>query len=275
MADGSAPPPDDLRDLCADLAAEHAALDAVVADLVGAAWDTPTASPRWAVRDQIGHLAYFDEAATAAITDPERFAADLAEALGGDVTAFLERTEVRGRTLPPADLLTWWREQRAALLAAAAPLDPKARLPWYGPSMGARSFVTARLMETWAHGQDVVDALDAERPPTDRLRHVADLGVRTRGFSYVVRGQEPPTGDVRVELAAPSGTTWTWGDAGAADRVSGPAEDFCLVVTQRRHVADTALVAEGALATGWLAIAQCFAGGPSVGPAPRSERRRT
>lgn len=261
---------DDLQDLCADLAAEHAALDAVVADLDDAAWDTPTASPRWAVRDQIGHLAYFDEAAVKAVTDPERFAADLAEALGGDVTAFLESTEVRGRTLPPAELLAWWREQRAALLTAAAPLDPKARLPWYGPSMGARSFVTARLMETWAHGQDVVDALGAERPATDRLRHVADLGVRTRGFSYVVKDRPPPEGDVRVELLAPGGDTWAWGDPDAPDRVTGPAEDFCLVVTQRRHPDDTALVAEGALAAEWLAIAQCFAGGPSLGPPPRS-----
>lgn len=261
---------DDLQDLCADLAAEHAALDAVVADLDDAAWDTPTASPRWAVRDQIGHLAYFDEAATQAITDPERFAADLAAALAGDVAAFLESTEARGRTLPPADLLAWWREQRAALLAAAAPLDPKARLPWYGPSMGARSFVTARLMETWAHGQDVVDALDASRPATDRLRHVADLGVRTRGFSYVVRGQEAPEGEIRVELAAPSGDTWAWGDPDTPDRVTGPAEDFCLVVTQRRNRADTALVATGPLAAEWLTIAQCFAGGPTLGPPPRS-----
>ncbi|HMQ24447.1 MAG TPA: TIGR03084 family metal-binding protein, partial [Acidimicrobiales bacterium] len=245
---------DDLQDLCADLAAEHAALDAVVADLDDAAWDTPTASPRWAVRDQIGHLAYFDEAATEAITEPERFAADLASALSGDVAAFLASTEEGGRTLPPADLLAWWREQRAALLAAAAPLHPKTRVPWYGPSMGARSFVTARLMETWAHGQDVVDAIGASRPATDRLRHVADLGVRTRAFSYVVKDRPAPDGEVRVELVGPSGDTWSWGDPDAPDRVTGPAEDFCLVVTQRRHPDDTALVADGDLATEWLSI---------------------
>ena len=262
--------PDDLQDLRADLAAEHAALDAVVADLDHAAWDTPTASPRWAVRDQIGHLAYFDEAATTAITEPERFAADLAEALGGDVTAFLAGTEEGGRTLPPSDLLAWWRAQRAALLTAAAPLDPRTRVPWYGPSMGARSFVTARLMETWAHGQDVVDALGASRPATDRLRHVADLGVRTRAFSYVVKDRPAPDGEVRVELVGPSGETWTWGDPEAPERVTGPAEDFCLVVTQRRHPGDTALVTEGDLAAEWLSIAQCFAGGPSFGPPPRS-----
>ena len=259
---------DDLRDLCADLAAEHAALDAVVADLDEAGWDTPTASDRWAVRDQIGHLAYFDEAATQAIVDPEGFAADLAEALSGDLAEFLEATEVRGRTLPPADLLAWWREARAALVAVAGPLDPKARLPWYGPSMGARSFVTARLMETWAHGQDVVDALGAERPATDRLRHIADLGVRTRGFSYIVRGLEAPAGDVRVELTGPRGELWNWGDEHAPEWVMGTALDFCLVVTQRRHVDDTELAVMGAGANEWMVIAQCFAGGPTLGPAP-------
>lgn len=266
---------DDLRDLCADLAAEHAALDAVVADLDDAGWDTPTASDRWAVRDQIGHLAYFDEAATQAIVDPEGFAADLQTALAGDLTEFLASTEVRGRTLPPADLLAWWREARAAVVAVAGPLDPKARLPWYGPSMGARSFITARLMETWAHGQDVVDALGAERPATERLRHIADLGVRTRGFSYAVRGLEPPTEDIRVELTGPGGDRWAWGPetelspSGSIDWVSGPAEDFCLVVTQRRHVDDTSLNAYGADANEWLTIAQCFAGGPTLGPPSR------
>ena len=266
---------DDLRDLCADLAAEHESLDAVAAGLDDAGWDTPTASARWAVRDQIGHLAYFDEAATQAIIDPEGFSTSLAAALSGDLAEFLEATEVRGRTLPHAELLGWWREERAALLAAAAPLDPKARLPWYGPSMGARSFVTARLMETWAHGQDVVDALGADRPATDRLRHIADLGVRTRGFSYVVRGREVPEGDVCVELTGPGGDTWVWGDDDTTDRVSGPALDFCLVVTQRRHVADTAVVADGPLAAEWLSIAQCFAGGPTLGPTPRTDEAPT
>ncbi|MBL8776943.1 MAG: TIGR03084 family protein [Acidimicrobiales bacterium] len=259
---------DDLRDLCADLAAEHAALDAVVADLDDAGWDTPTASDRWAVRDQIGHLAYFDETATQAIVDPERFAADLEAALSGDLTEFLDATEVRGRTLPPADLLAWWREGRAALLAAAEPLDPKARLPWYGPSMGARSFITARLMETWAHGQDVVDALGAERPATERLRHIADLGVRTRSFSYAVRGLEPPTDDVLVELTGPRGELWNWGPEDAAEWVMGTALDFCLVVTQRRHVDDTELAVMGPGANEWMLIAQCFAGGATLGPEP-------
>jgi uncharacterized protein (TIGR03084 family) len=138
--------------------------------------------------------------------------------------------------------------------------------------MSKRSFLTARLMEAWAHGQDVVDAVGAERPPTDRLRHVAQLGVITRGWSYRNRGLEPPAGDVRVELSAPSGDMWTWGDADVEDSVTGPAEDLCLVVTQRRHVDDTRLAVRGPLAREWMECAQAFAGPATNGPAARRTR---
>ena len=141
-------------------------------------------------------------------------------------------------------------------------------MPWYGPAMGARSFITARLMETWAHGQDVVDALGAERPPTDRLRHVAHIGVGARPFSYVANGREPNPAPIRVELVGPHGDDWTWGPEDAPDRVTGPALDFCLLVTQRRHRDDVAVVAEGAAADEWLDIAQSFAGPPGEGRRP-------
>lgn len=261
---------DDLHDLCADLAAEHDALDTLVAHLPDAGWDTPTPSEGWAVRDQIGHLAFFDEAGTQAIADPDAFTAALA-ALFDDPAGFMDRAVEQGRALGTAELLTWWRAARSGLLTAAAPLDPRARIPWYGPPMGGRSFVTARLMETWAHGQDVADALGVERTATDRLRHIAHLGVRTRGFSYAVRDREAPGADVLVELTGPAGDLWQWGDPRAVDRVTGPALDFCLVVTQRRHVADTALAVSGPLATDWMGIAQAFAGGPTLGPPPATD----
>lgn len=174
----------------------------------------------------------------------------------------------RAHSLAPAELLAWWRDERAAFHAAFAVLDPKAKVPWYGPPMSVTSKVTARLMETWAHGQDVADALGVRREPTDRLRHVAHIAVRARGYAYAVRGRELPDGDVRVELAAPSGATWTWGSETAPERISGPALDFCLVMTQRRHFSDTRLVAEGPLAAEWLAIGQAFAGPPGTGRRP-------
>ena len=156
-------------------------------------------------------------------------------------------------------------------MTGTAAVDPARRLPWYGPEMSPASSVTARLMETWAHGQDVVDTLGVERPATNRLRHVAHLGVRALPYSYSVRRLRQPTEPIRVELAAPEGgSQWSWGPADAVNRVTGEALDFCLVVTQRRHTLDTALVVTGPTAQQWISIAQAFAGpaGPGRPPQP-------
>src|SRR3546814_304821 len=118
-------------------------------------------------------------------------------------------------------------------------------MPWFGPPMSPTSMATARFMETWAHALDVYDALGIEPEVTDRIRHVAHLGVRTRGYSFVNNGLEAPAEEVRVELTAPSGEQWTWGPEDAPQRVSGSAYDFCKLVTQRVHRADTDLVATG------------------------------
>lgn len=257
-----------ISELADELRAEQEALDAVVAALDGSGWLTPTPSPGWAVRDQIGHLTYFDGTAALAITDPPAFELSKAALLGsGDTDGVTLH-----RDLPHADLLDVWRANRQALAQAAAGLEGSERVPWYGPSMGARSFLTARLMETWAHGQDVVDAVDAvgaDRAPTDRLRHIAQLGSITRGWTYANRGEQPPPSDVRLELVSPSGEIWQYGPAEAADVVRGPAEDFCLVVTQRRHVDDTKLEVTSAAARDWMHKAQAFAGAATDGPRPR------
>jgi len=153
------------------------------------------------------------------------------------------------------------------LLVLARGVDPSSRVPWYGPAMGARSFITARLMETWAHGQDVADALGVRRTPTARLQHVAHIGVRARPFSYAIRQKAVPEEPVYVALDAPDGSLWEFGEP-AADSVRGDALDFCLVVTQRRHPADTGLVVTGPAATDWISIAQAFAGAPGNGRRP-------
>jgi len=250
----------------ADLLAEQAALDEIVAGISDDAWLTPTPSPRWSVADQIGHLTYFDRTAAMAISDPAAYAEHKAGAFqtfrsDGDALTLGEF-----RQLAPADQLAAWRAARAELEAAAATLTDDARVDWYGPSMSAKSFLTARLMEVWAHGQDVVDALGVERPDTDRLAHIAQLGFITRGWSYIVRGEAPPDAPVYVELTAPSGARWSYGPPDAADTIVGPAGDFCRVVTQRRHVADTALVVTGDAARDWMGKAQAFAGEATTGP---------
>jgi uncharacterized protein (TIGR03084 family) len=250
--------------ICDDLAAEHADLDRVVAGLDDAGWDTPTPAPGWAVRDQISHLWFFDQRAVMALTDPDAFAADAQRLLAGGGT---DLSVAPGRAVTPAELLASWRADRAGLLELARTVDPSSRVPWYGPAMAARSFITARLMETWAHGQDIVDAVGADRPPTARLKHVAHIGARARPFSYSINQRAMPAGDVYVGLTAPDGELWEWGSSDV-DRVTGPALDFCLVVTQRRHLADTALVVEGPAATEWMSFAQAFAGGPGAGREP-------
>jgi uncharacterized protein (TIGR03084 family) len=247
--------------LCDELTAEHDDLDRIVE---GADLETPTPAPGWTVRDQVTHLWFFDQRALMALADPDAFRLDAEELLRGGT----DRANEQGRDLEPGELLARWRDDRHRLVAHARTVDPKLRVPWYGPAMGARSFITARLMETWAHGQDVADALGAVRVPTDRLRHVAHIGVGARPFSYVANDREPNPAPIRVELVGPSGDSWTWGPEDAADRVSGPALDFCLLVTQRRHRDDLAVVAEGAAADEWLDIAQSFAGPPGEGRRP-------
>jgi uncharacterized protein (TIGR03084 family) len=251
----------------ADLAAEQEDLDRIVRGLGDPDLDTPTPSPGWSVRDQVTHLAFFDGRASLAIVDPEAFTADVRRFLA-DPKGVMADHLTRGHGLGVEALLGWWRDERSRFLEAARGLDPATRVPWYGPPMSPVSFVTARLMETWCHGQDVADTVGVTRQPSARLRHVAHIGVRARGFSYVTNGRAAPAGEVRVELTAPDGGLWSWGDAGSADRVTGSALDFCLVVTQRRHRDDTALRVEGPLAREWMEMAQAFAGPPGEGRRP-------
>jgi uncharacterized protein (TIGR03084 family) len=250
--------------LFADLAAEGSDLDALVGDLPADAWASATAAPGWTVAHQIAHLAWTDDVATLAATDSAEFAARLQAAFAAP-TSFVNNAAEEGAQLPPADLLAAWRKGRTAMVDALAAVPPGRKLPWFGPPMGAPSMATARIMETWAHGQDIVDGLGLTRQPTARLRHIAHIGVRTVGFAYSVNNLPVPTEPFRVELAGPNGESWTWGEPGAADRVTGPALDFCLLVTQRRHPDDLDLDLVGDEARQWVSIAQAFAGLPGEG----------
>ena len=256
----------DIDRLCTDLYDEHADLDNVVVGLGPELWDTPTPAEPWTVRDQISHLAFFDEHAALAVVEPGRFEEGLAN-IAADPQTFMDAPIEMGRALPEDEVLAWWRGARTQMLRSFWDADPSRRVPWFGPPMSLASFISARLMETWAHGQDVVDALGAEREPTDRLEHVCHLGVRARRNSYAARGMEFPGGDVRVELTSPSGAVWSWGESDT-DLVRGSALGFCLVVTQRRHLDDTDIESTGPLAAEWLSIAQAFAGPPGPGRTP-------
>lgn len=253
-----------MQQICDDLVAEHLELDHVLEMLDEAAWARSTPAVGWAIRDQVSHLWFFDQRALMAMTDPDAFASDMAHLLANGGT---DLSVEPGRSMSGAELLAAWRRDRTTLVDVARGFDASSRVPWYGPSMGARSFITARLMETWAHGQDVADALGVTRQQSARLRHVAHIGVRARPFSYAVNEMVMPAVDIHVRLHAPDGSVWQWGE-GAIDRVEGDALDFCLAVTQRRHVADTTLRITGAAAIEWMGIAQAFAGGAGTGRQP-------
>ena len=251
-----------------DLEAEHAALGAVLERMTPDQWDIPTHAPGWKTRHQAAHLATFDRAAEAAIAGPDAWAAFRAQQGPGFEADYTREADAR----TPAEVLEHWRGASSALVAVSrANLlgdSAKGRLPWYGPDMSPASFLTARLMECWSHGLDIVDVVGIPRPDTDRLKHVAMIAFKARSYSYSNRGLPVPSEPVHVLLTAPSGETWDFGEANDANVIRGTATDFCRVLTRRRHVADTNLEVIGPLAHEWMEIGQAFAGHPGQGRQP-------
>jgi uncharacterized protein (TIGR03084 family) len=257
----------DLGAILGDLAAEAQLIDDVVADLPELEWARLTPAEGWTIAHQIAHLAWTDRKSLVAAVHPEDFQAEIEDALSaGD--DYVDQAAVEGAEKPPGQLLAEWRTGRAALALALAAVPAGRTLPWYGPPMSPASMATARMMETWAHGQDIFDALARVREPTARLWHIARFGTRTRDFAFKLNALAPPVAEFRVELTAPDGSTWAFGPEDAEERVTGSAVDFCLVVTQRCHPDDTDLVAVGEGAREWLGIAQAFAGPPGSGRKP-------
>jgi uncharacterized protein (TIGR03084 family) len=267
MVTGSAPVSPSLTSFLDDLAAEHEALDERVAGLAAVQWLAPTPAEGWSIADAISHLTYFDASATLALSDEEGFAEHVRHLLahpndGLDVEL--------GRSVPPEELVARWRTGRATLTERAAVRSGEAasggerpsRVPWYGPAMSLNSFVTARLMETWAHGQDVADALGLPPIVTPRLRHVIHIGVAARPYAFRVHDIEDPGDPIRVRTHNPTDESdiWTWGLEDAGNELSGSAISLALVFTQRRHPDDTDVRASGSTAERFLSVAQAFAG---------------
>ncbi len=261
--------PQSLRALCDDLRAECQELDELLCTCADVSiWSLGTRFHNWSVWDEIAHLHLFDELAVLALADRDGFMKErrLIEAQLAEGAQISGIARERFANLPDTAIASRWRAGWQAQADALADLEPRTRLPWFGPDMSARSFATARLMETWAHGQDIWDALGRRRPPSARLLHIAQLGVLTFGWSFMNRGRQPPQPMPRVQLDGPNGEPWHWGDAASADTICGSALDFCLVVTQRRHVQDTHLQVCGETAREWMLLAQCFAGPAASGP---------
>jgi uncharacterized protein (TIGR03084 family) len=255
----------------ADFLDETRALAGLLAPLPDAAFEEATQFKGWTLNDVVRHLHFWNRAAGLQLTDE----AELVRLLG-EVAGVGGMREVERATVPESGqaLRAAWLKTAGEIADIYATADPKARLKWAGPDMSARSSITARLMETWAHGQEVYDHLGVERVDTDRIKNIAHLGVQTFGWTYLVRRMEIPPAVPFVRLTAPSGAIWTWGEEGALDSVTGSATEFCQVVTQVRNVADTKLVVRGPVATQWMAMAQCFAGAAEPPPAQGTRFRR-
>ncbi|PZF92513.1 TIGR03084 family metal-binding protein [Micromonospora deserti] len=262
-------------DVIADLSAENEALDAMVAQLDADRWSSPTPAPGWTITHQIAHLAATFRLAGLAAAQPGTFQ-EVASRLSDDFDANVRAAMADFVAEPPPVLLARWRAERTAAEKALAAVPPGQPVPWLVRPLPAPVLAAAGMMEVFGHGQDIADALGVRRTPTDRLGHLVGFAVRTWDFGYLARGLTAPEVEFRFEISAPSGAVWTFGPEDAEQRISGPAEDFCLLVTRRRHRADLALRAVGSEADRWLDIAQAYRGpaGPGRAPGqfPRPER---
>ena len=256
-----------MKEIVADLKAEQKALDDFLSTLKDEQWDLPTPAEGWMVRDCVSHIAHIDEVATSFLGG-DYAALDEAAKVG---MAFNEIGPKRGRAMKPSQILEWWRNVRETECEHLMKTDPKARIPWFGPAMGARAFATARFMETWAHGLDCYDAAGVEPVDTDRLRHVAMIAYLAMPYAYTVNGLEVTSTPIRIELVLPSGETWSRGSDDADNIIRGTASEFCRVAVRRRHWKDTKLEVVGDEARRYIEIAQTYAGPPGSGRKPKSQ----
>jgi uncharacterized protein (TIGR03084 family) len=259
----------DFRDECDAL---QAALERAPAE----AWEEPTQFKGWTFDDVLGHLYFFDHAAEIAARSRDEIQSlfrDIArESATGLSLIDYSRRWLEGCAGPA--LLERWRRQYQRLADVYAVFQPDHRLAWAGPDMSARSFISARQMEVWAHGQAIFDALGIERVEHDRLRNIAGMGVNTFGWTFKVNRRDVPALKPYVRLTSPSGALWEWNEPSTVERVEGSAVEFCRVVTQTRNLLDTSLEVTGDIARQWMASAQCFAGPPERPPAPGTRFRQ-
>lgn len=255
------------QNVFSDLAAECDAVDRLVVDLDESTLDRPTPAEGWTIRHQIGHLAFIFRLARLAASDAQTFAAVTAEA-GKDFDGAVNAALADYLSDPREVLISRWRDESSNAIKALAAVPPGELVPWLVRPLPSFVLASAGMMELIGHGQDIVDALGARREWTDRIRHVVAFAVRVWDFGYLARGLTPPDTEFRFELTAPSGQLWEFGPAESAEKITGSAVDFCLLVTRRRHRDDLQLVATGPETDRWLDIAQAYRGSPGSGRQP-------
>ncbi|APU15741.1 MULTISPECIES: TIGR03084 family metal-binding protein [Actinoalloteichus] len=256
-----------LQDVISALRAEADDVDRLLVDLDEAGWDRQTPAPDWTIAHQIAHLTATFRMAADAAADQAAFRRTTST-MGDDFDAAVSKALAPYLALPRGELFCRWQAQRDAATAALAAVPPGQTVPWLVNPLPAEVLASAGMMELFGHGQDIADTLGVHREHTDRIRPLVVFGARTRDFGYLARGLTPPSEQFRFDLTAPSGALWTVGDADAAQVISGPAVDFCLLVSRRRHRDDLSLVAQGAEAEQWLDIAQAYRGPAGEGRRP-------
>ena len=259
-----------------DFRDESEALHALLEPLPEGDFTRPTLFKDWTTDDILRHLHFGNMLALYSLQDEAAFDAARERMIELRDRQRLDTPEATRRVLDGLGgraLLEAWRDFYIPMSETFAAADPKRRVRWVGPDMSVRSSITARLMETWSHGQAIYDLLGVDRQDTDRIRNVAVLGVNTFGWTFVNRKEPVPERRPHVRLVAPSGAVWEWNEPSETERIEGPAVAFCQVVTQTRNIADTSLTVRGPVATRWMAVAQCFAGPPRTPPAPGARRK--
>jgi uncharacterized protein (TIGR03084 family) len=261
----------DLANIVADLRAEGDELYQFLLTLDEADWSRATTFKSWTVNDVVAHLYFGDYLGVTSHKDGQAFKSFMAEVQSSGLT-LSEFTRQWLDNLSGTPMLERWRGLFLEMCDRFAASDPKLRLTWAGPDMGIQMFATARLMETWAHSWAIYDLLGAQYKQSDRIKHIATIGVKTYQWTFVNRGLTPPGSPPHISLQAPSGELWEWNTEQEDNKISGDAVEFCQVVTQVRNIADTTLTIAGEPAEQWMAIAQCFAG-PAEEPPKEGLRR--
>jgi len=252
------------QDAIGALTADGDELGRLLTGLDAKQWALPTPSIGWTIAHQIAHLAATFKMAGAAAADPTAFKAMTAQ-LGPDFDANVMAALGQYLSDPPETLLARFKAELDASVEALAAVPAGQMVPWLVNPLPADVLASAGMMELFGHGQDVADALGVAPNRTDRIKYLVVFGVRTMSFGYLARGETPPDGEFRFELTSPSGEQWEFGPDDATQKITGPAVDFCLLVTRRRHRDDLAMKAVGAEAEHWLDIAQAYRGPAGAG----------
>ncbi|MBT8199809.1 MAG: maleylpyruvate isomerase family mycothiol-dependent enzyme [Acidimicrobiia bacterium] len=244
-----------MREILSDLVAEQQAIDQFLQTIDFRKWNTHTSAVGWDIRDLVSHLAHIEDYAYNALAEDGSKLGDAATY--PTIDHFNQVGVEHGRTMRVQDTLEWWRNSRARVVEQLSKLKGDERIPWFAGPMSARSFASARLMETWAHGLDAHRAVGSEPEDTLRLYHIAKLAYNSLPYSFKLTGEEY-SGDLRIELNAPEYKRWTFGPDDATNVITGTAGEFCRVAVQREKAANTNLEAEGELAQTALRIIRCY-----------------